>query len=486
MANDLKFVDSVATSPTTILDLNTGIAGGVMLDEFSAPPPALRRGLSDALLSDGQRMSSSAYDNRAIRIALRLNGTADATALVIQQLGRVIDQPLTLLRWLPQGATLPVFYRVLRSPMNDVDESLQHKAQDTRRVEIELMAEPAAYGLPVDIASFVITLNPSTGANKMMVGPSILGTIKGDLDTPLMTAITAGEGFTTALTTGYLNSYALSGGFTHTLLARNLTELTSGTDTGAPVTGAGTNYIDADYKQCTFASPAMLTRLSGAFTTALTPMPGLYRILMRVVSTATSGSGTTVYQFRVGVQGPAGAVFAAPASLTVNTFSADGRLVDLGVIQIPGGTMLGGVGLQAAAGVVGAAPIWSIQAALVSNNGFVAPTIRFDELYLLPVDTNYGDATTAIITGSTTAGSSPVFDAVQDAERSILDTGTGPFTGTPTPLTLDRLGGLPMLRPGVNNYLTWIEEPSTITTTATSTFVGRYYPRYLYSRPAST
>jgi hypothetical protein len=71
------------------------------------------------------------------------------------------------------------------------------------------------------------------------------------------------------------------------------------------------------------------------------------------------------------------------------------------------------------------------------------------------------------------------------AVRPVFDSGAGPFVGTPTALASAGFrGGLPTVQPGANNYLQFLFEDNPVG--GTTSFVGRYYPRYLYSRPAST
>jgi hypothetical protein len=493
MAADLlQIVDDIKTSPTVLLDLNNESPFGAA--EFDCPPPPLRYTSSSSMLADGSRISSSSYENRTLRIALdQISASQDAWATSWQTLARLIDQEWYWLKWQPTGATSPVFFRCYRSQVPSLETVPGATAY--RIPTLEIPADPAAWGLPVDIASFTITNDPSTGTNKMMIGPSILGTIQGDLETPLLLALTASS---TSATPGYVSSYALRGGFTHSFLARNLTDLTSGTDVGARVTAAGANYIEGDYKSCSFATTAMNVRLSGTFASALSPMPGLYRALVKgVVPDPVTGTHTNTYTFQIQFGGTVSvAQLSDPVTVSVNAPSGSTKhvMVDLGLVQIPTLVDPGGIGLAPAASAVSVNVFTTINASAANVSGSMQP-FRFDELFLLPVDTVYGDASSTVqIPASSTTSDLIMYDGINDSVRVMDDTGTGTFLATPFPtsssINLRWVGGLPMVAPGANNYLQVVLGSGTsggaFVPAATTTWSGRYYPRYLHVRPAST
>lgn len=484
MGNTLQIVDSVASSPTVLLDLNNENPYGAYLIDL--PPPPLRRTTSSSMLVDGDRISSSAYGNRTLNIGLDLISTSqDNWATAWQTLARQIDRDTFFIKYQPTGATSPVFFKCYRTDVPSLEDITAAIAY--RRPSLQIPADPFAYGLAEDIASFTITNNPSSGTNRMMY---TLPTIKGDVETPLMLAQTSGPGvsFANQNSPAYLASYSLSGGNTHSFLARDLSELTAGTDVAATVTGAGTNYIDGNYRSCSFATPAMNIRLLGSFSTALTPMPGQYRVLLRVVSPAGAAADTYM-SFKLGVAATTTGGSITYSDTVTRFINAGGGtdlayLIDLGVLQLPVNTEVAPVGLGAAATTT-RAPYFSLQASAA-----VTSALRFDEMFLIPTETNYGTAALAAVQTPSWAAASAhnvvAYDASQDAMRTLYDSsGTAPFSGLPvSSVSMRFVGGLPVVRPGNNNYLQWIF--SERDTTLTTAFTGRYYPRYLYVRPATT
>jgi hypothetical protein len=488
--NTLQIVDSIATSPTVLLDLNDEVNYGVA--DIDLTPPPLRYTSSSSMLADGDRISKSAYANRTIGVTFdHIAASQDALATSWQTLARLIDQDTSWIRYRPTGATSYVFFKCYRAQVPSLDD--MRGAVAYRTPALQIPADPAAYGLPVDISSFTITNDPSAGTNRMIVGPSTLGTIQGDLETPLLLAMTASSTF---FTPGYITSYAVRGGFTHTLLARNLTDLTSGTDVGARVTGAGANYIEGDYKACTFATTTMVPRLTGTFTSALSPMPGLYRALIKgVVPDPGAGSHVNAYTFKIQFGSTAGVTqYSDPVTVSVNSAagSANHVMVDLGVQQIPTLVETTGIGLAAAASAVSVNVVTTVQASASNTSGSMQP-FRFDELFLLPVETTYGEARSTVGTPAGFLSDLVMYDGINDSVRQMDDTGSGAFSSTPYPtnssVNLRWVGGLPMVAPGANNYLHFVMGSGTTgvaVPAATTTWSARYYPRYLHVRPAST
>lgn len=497
-ANLIQIVDDIKSSPTVLLDLNAGADTqyGFSCARFDAPPPPLRYTTSSSMLSDGDRISASSYANRTLTLSLDLiQSSQDTLATSWQTLARLIDQDTFWLKYQPTGATSPVFFQCYRTQVPGVE--IVNGATAYTQFTISIPADPGAWGLPVDQTA-TITNDPTTGTNKQTVGVT---TPTGDLETPLLVAQTTGPGVTRAagLNGGQgvavLSSYFVTTG-THTLLARDLTELTSGTDVGAPVTGAGTNYIGGNYKACTFVTTAMAVRFSGAFSTTFTPMPGTYRVFIRGVAPAGSGTAQAIMYHQLGVLADGASTYTYLPQVSNNVTyvngSDQGNLLDLGVVQFPLGSPPGRVGLGPAVTASRATSI-SIKA------GWPAGSLpfRYDEIYFLPIDTTYGTGNIAYVTepswNASVQHNVVAFDGINDQMRTLYDSsGTAPFAGIPTPAAppggiypnMQFIGGLPVVRPNVNNYLTWMYEETAVT--GTSVLTMRYYPRYLYVRPAST
>jgi hypothetical protein len=427
---------------------------------------------------------------------LQVTGTYDEAATVFQDVSQQLingapgfsPQNWLMFRW--SSADQPFFLLTYPSSLSPMD--LANAGVGVWELPVSVACLGTAVGAPEDIASFTITNDPSSGANRMMVGPSVLGTVKGDAPTPLLLASTGGTSpIGTADDPGYLASYSLSGGNTHSLLARDLTELTSGVDMGVTVAGAGTNYVDGNYKSCSFATTTMASRLAGAFSTALAPMPGLYRVLLRVVTPLTAGTHSADYSFKVGFSGSSTTYYTDTVVKNMSTQSGadSGYLVDCGVTSIPAAARKGGIGFGSAA-ATSQAPSLDIQASATAVSGTISP-LRFDELILLPADTAYGDAETAIVatpSGGTTV-KPIIFDGFNDEVRYMSDPGgTTPFSAIPalpgSSGAVTWIGGLPTVRPGVNNYLQ-VVAPGTIVT-RTTIWSARYYPLYIHPRPSAS
>lgn len=485
MPNSLLIVSALASAPTTLLDLNDSAT--LYLDEFDAPPPPLRRSVSPSLAADGGLVTAAAYDDRTIRMSWVLKDTADNTASKLQALTRLLNQESCWLRWLPTGQTSPVFFKTKRSAISSITET--YSPQGIRMAEVEILAEPFGIGLPVDSAVIPIRHDPSSGTNREIFSWAA-GTILGDVPTPmvLMVDLDSVDSYGPA----QFFSTALNG-VTQGLQARNLAQLTAGTDTAAAVTGAGTVYVDGDYRACSFATvKTLVSRLSGKFTTPLAPLPGRYRAFVRY--SIPSGAGASYLSFQLGLGEAAGSfsTYGEVKSLLSNNGSSP-VIVDLGLYTLPASSPTQGIGY-------GADPTTSIETSVdlrIASDpalGTVA-TIRLDEIYFVPVDVAGQVKSTAMTTdfyaGASVADVVQVFDGVNDDVYVVKDTSgfVTPLSSSSSPIAAparSKQGFIPCLVPGANvtNYLTVIHAPA-VTTDETQIAI-RYWPLYLYARPATT
>ena len=141
--NLVQFVDSIAASPTVLLNINDEVTWTV--DTFDAPPPRLRRSVANNAMRDGAFVSSSTYDNRVLSIGLDLRAAnQDTWATEFQKLARILDGASSILKYQPNGASKPVFFKTYRSQMVDVDMSVV--GQGSVFVTVELLADPLAVG----------------------------------------------------------------------------------------------------------------------------------------------------------------------------------------------------------------------------------------------------------------------------------------------------------------------------------------------------
>ena len=159
----IRFVNSIADHPVTRLDLNDDIAWSVRYDGTDFSPPPLKASWASTLLSDGARLSASAYANRTIALSLDLKTTTvDGVAQELQTLWRELNRPTNFLMWQQVGMTHPVFFRTFRSSNTRVT---QFPGDGTfRTVEVTLDAEPFAYGLRERLAEVQIYNDPAEGA----------------------------------------------------------------------------------------------------------------------------------------------------------------------------------------------------------------------------------------------------------------------------------------------------------------------------------
>ncbi len=159
----VAFVDSIATSPTTRLDLMSG-QWRLTVEGTSFPPPELRRSVVSTLLVDGEQIPSAAYANRTITLRLHcLATTDDDTASAIQDLAQELDRPANFLKWQP-GTTQPVFFRTLRA-----DYSAVQWDQVLKMATVSIPAEPFAYGLKQTLPAVLVNNDPAATSGGMFL-----------------------------------------------------------------------------------------------------------------------------------------------------------------------------------------------------------------------------------------------------------------------------------------------------------------------------
>ncbi|RAN92664.1 hypothetical protein GAR05_06156 [Micromonospora saelicesensis] len=158
----LRFVDTISASPTVRLNLNNEAPWATTAVDTSPPP--LKQAWSGTLLADGERLSAAAYGNRQLRLSLELiAGSQDDSAAALQALWRELDRPSNLLMYQPEGATNPVFFRTLRSMDNSVQDYPGTGTASLRTVEVEIAAEPFAYGLKETLPQVTVYADPAEG-----------------------------------------------------------------------------------------------------------------------------------------------------------------------------------------------------------------------------------------------------------------------------------------------------------------------------------
>ena len=168
MPNILQLAPSVGSvSPT--LDLNAAGIGLFQLMANPEPkfdPPPLRRATAGTLLSDGLRQPAAAFDNRTITFTLRLlSGTQAQKQTALGALYQELNKLAPVLRLQYSDASTSTWYRLLRSPANPI----RRIRADGRAllVDVELLAEPFGYGLPVILPIVTVNDDPAAAGNAM-------------------------------------------------------------------------------------------------------------------------------------------------------------------------------------------------------------------------------------------------------------------------------------------------------------------------------
>jgi hypothetical protein len=355
-----------------------------------------------------------------------------------------------------------VFFRTFRAPeyRSEWVDSL-----GSYFVQVDIPAEPFAYGLREDVGAVTVTNDPAAGSNGMFLDVS---SVKGDAATPAIVWVSESDAGGVAFT-GILASEAPPGVsiyFSQTEAATMLTD-TSVQANNASFSGAGSNWV-----RCTFATDATLVARFRSVSFSVDMPAGLYRCFARVRS--SSGTSDT-YKMQVGVTSRSTLSSTAydyvNSVSSVTTTNQDFEHVDLGLVTLGVGQDLRvGYGNVATPGL----PTLAIKAQRVTG----AASLDIDYVLLLPASKSLAFFTT--VANSTAAIA--VLDAVSDSIYWVRTGAGAPFTN---PILLNAftssfVGGLPELNPGVTNRLHLVQDGAISLTTAVNV---SYWPRYLTVRP---
>src|SRR3990167_1273611 len=177
-----QFVDRVGTGAQQRLNLNDGKRFKLLMDiappNFS--PPSLKRATVSTLLTEGESIPASAYDNRTITLPLRVTGcSAEEMGTILESLHRELDRARNVLKWHPTYNSYPVYFRTFRSPDYHLDQTFEGRGE--LRITLSLVAEPFAYGNYVEQTG---TINKDPEALSNPISFQITG-VEGDVPTPL-------------------------------------------------------------------------------------------------------------------------------------------------------------------------------------------------------------------------------------------------------------------------------------------------------------
>jgi hypothetical protein len=464
MASSLKFVDSIASSPTTRLDLNDRTTWRLHTEGTQFSPPPLDQAVASTLLADGAVIPASAYGLRTIQLMLSVNAaSADATATQLQTFYRELNRPGNFLRW-QQETTNPVFFRTFRTSADEVRDL--GRIDGTRKLlSVAFLAEPFAYGLlETPVSGVTVSTDPAAGSNGCFV--DVTG-VKGDVESPAIISWPV-----SAISTNHKLATAVRrrGTPANVPFFLQAEAMTQGTDTTTQPNDANFSGSGNNYSRCTFTTATMQTRLSvTTLGSSGVDLRGRYKVFLRYrKNTSTDG-----INLEMRFVDPLGSVeivndtFATPNTTSITT-------AYLGEINMPMGAdpIYGSDGTEIA---VSNSVLLRIRAERTSGSG----SIDFDFPMFVPADDRF-----ALTEWRTTAGTTRVLDAQETSARAI--DGSGNIVGAAAPYIS---GGYPLLSPGQTNRLYLIrnvDDGSVWSLTTVSPVSVSYHPRYLTVRPAST
>lgn len=460
-----RFVDSIDAARTVRLDLNDG---GLwrLLESSRFDPPAAKRARVSTLLADGAHYPESAYDDRVLELRLLLQGSSgEEVAGQVQLLARELDRPDgNIFEYQPDGLTHPVFLRTRRLGLD-----VAHMPADVDRldVEVNVPAEPFAFGLPVTLPAVTVSNDPAAASNGMFFDVSA---VKGDVDADTSIKETGLEWFNSSV----LFACRCHGTPANVPFVLQAEAMTLGTDTTLPGNDATASGAGSNYARISFATSTSLTstRLSKFYwpATPSTDARGTYRVFMRV--RRSNAVDEVSVRLRAGPDGTT-----VPAIKTIVTALTTGwQVLDFGLVQIPFGAdprWWGPSGVEVAAKGV----------AVEVNASRTSGTCTLDVDYLLwpPHD----EMRLAVDAGNDAFGDGYVLDSANDVMWAWED--IGGQTVVHSSADLIPLGGLPTLRPGVTNRIYVLSDfRGQMLPSATVDLQVTYWPRYMHIRPATT
>jgi len=466
MVDTIQFVDSIASSPTVRLDINDGTTWRVT--SFAAPPPRLRRAMSSNAMRDGVFVSSSNYDSRVLTLGLSLvHSSADNKATEIQKLARELDRDGNFLRYQPTGATKPVFFRLFRSDMSQLEQfSLPHALA---KPTVELLAEPFALGLRETLGPFTVNNDPAAGSNGHYF--DVTGVI-GDVAAPCIL-----QNATRTVRTGFLS--VRQNGTPSDLTAftqfegAGCTPFADTTNPGGGPDAAMSGAVANNYLRTSFATTTVLNQRVSWEPTLTAAQNLALQGRFRILAVVRRSDASSVMTASAGVLGlTANAVVTIPAVTTR-------QVVDLGLVTIG----------SAANGTTGYTTGNTTFVGLTFNAGRASGTgtLDWDYFALMPAD----EATVIWASASTAATSSDdLLDGYADRVSRALSGDAAAGTAQVSNVQATAGGGIPDLVPNQTNRFLFLESDGVsgqnIVKANTSSFTLNYWPRYLFVRPSAT
>lgn len=455
---ELAFVDTIASSPTTRLDLND-MTNWTVLSGTKFEPPGVKRAVVSTLMYDGSQYPASAYEDRVLTLVLQITSTnADTAATQLQALARELDRETNFLRYKP-SSTNPVFFRTKRSNLTEVVYD-----EDNKQATVQVLAEPFAYGLVTTaLNAATVTNNPATVTRGMFFD---LEDVKGDVETPLWLQFDTSTGNdVTVISSRRWGDVTL---VPFVQQAEGMTALDADTTLQANsgvYSGAGQNFYRTTFATTPGIAGRLGITLPARFPGTQAESRGTYRLFARVSKTVS----TTLIDIRF-QYGSTNAIIGAWKSVPETTNKI---WVDLGQLTVP----------------VGADPIydgysgtmWDVQGDdfyIDARRNSGGGAIDWDVFLMFPADDQF-----AVIKEPAASGG----DVVWDGPNEILYYDDSGVVASAEPIQHQGPDAL-MASPGDNRFFMGILFGPTTNSglTQTTALTVRYWPRYIHVAPVST
>lgn len=469
MASVLQFVDSIASSPSVRLDINSTSSGlMVASDGIDLSPPSLRRTVISTMLADGEFIPAAAYANRTLKIPIRLlSATTDAGATAMQNLARELARPNNILKVQLDGATSPVFFRTYAAP-DYAFSMLRLLLTANTTITLEIPAEPFALGLKETIGSVTVNDDPANATNPMRWD---ITSVKGDVETPLVLTFPTGNLYDSGDPISVL-AVRRRGTVANVPFFVQAEAMTLSTDTTLPGSDAAMSGSGSSYARTSFSTSSTMTRriYLDTFPTSINvDSRGTYRVFALLRRSSSSGSINVELGYTDSTA-PTRNTKVAAENVTAR------QHVDLGLITFPSGMDPVTDGYSNVELPVKGRYI-EVRAERLSGSS----TLDFDYLLFVPADDQL-----ALIDWGTALSTTDEYVIDSTHEVIYTQTTSDEVYGSPASILA---GGFPMISPNVTNRLYWIRRTgrgATATKTESTVIVATYWPRYLVVRPAST
>jgi hypothetical protein len=461
-----QFVDSIAASPTVLLDLN---ASPFFIDtsRVDLTPPEFDQSWSDNSLYHGSRLVWEKAQNRSLFIPVHImTSTVAAQETAIQNLGLQIAKNGILK---VQIGSTPIFFRTFGNPKYAM--KVRRSLKDTGSVDLTILAEPFGYGTRVEVTGSPFTVNndPANATNPCRF--DITGVL-GDASTPLLLVV-ASTGATGA-PSGMINKQVHIGtrrrgtpsNYSNIIQGESMTLVNGAASTVVAGTSGGS------VMRITPSGATMLVRAGNPFPsngTSVIDARGQYKVYARCQKSIAGDTWDIQLKYGTSsVDCVANDVQRLPAA------AAGPYYVDVGMVPCPAysdPTFHGFSGVETKSQV----PWISFWAQRVSGTG----TLDVDFLYFMPADDQTliakfpNNDIQYAIDGTTDSGGA-VYGFPYPAMDEILTTGS--------PVQVVGGAGFPEVLPGVTNRIHWlrnVDPAGTVDALANNTTVRAFYwPRW--------